>query len=552
MKKVTVLAAVVLLLTFVVGVSAQDELLSLEAPDCDYGGLIRSVVAVDPDTVQFTLCATDPAFESKMAHPAMAIHPSEYLLETNGQGELFTAPIGTGPYRLERWDLGNELVLTRNEDYWGEPAIEPTAILRWNSEAAARLTELRAGTIDGMENVGVEDIPVLRMDPNFQLLDRAPLTGVYVAITNTFAPLDDVRVRQAIAHAIDRQRLVDNFFPDGSLVGTGFVPPAVFGSIDSVETLPYDPELARALLEEAAADLGFELPLTVVVNAEGEEVPLTLSYRDVVRAYLPTPGIIATDIAEQLREVGIEVQVVVKESGTFIEQSLAGNEPLHLLGWTADYPDGNNFLDPLFAPTVTQLGNIYPEITDPLVAAGREMDPDVRLELFTEVAENIRDLAPIVPFGHGASATAWQPDIVGAHTSPLDGNVEFALIEDPDDDNIVYMQNAEPIRLYCNDTSDGESFRACHQINEQLLDFVTGTTEIEPGLAESWESNEDGTVWTFNLRDNVTFHDGSTLDANDVVQTFIAMGDASSPLHEGSGEGFVFYGYFFSEFINAE
>ena len=91
--------------------------------------------------------------------------------------------------------------------------MKTTVILRWNSEAAARATELRAGTIDGMKFANPDDIPVFRADPNFNLVDIPPLTGVYVAMSNYFAPLNDVRVRRAIAMGIDRQRIVDNFFP---------------------------------------------------------------------------------------------------------------------------------------------------------------------------------------------------------------------------------------------------------------------------------------------------------------------------------------------------
>ena len=116
--------------------------MSYSADSCDYGGELESIEALDTYTVQFTLCFPDPAFPSKVAFSALAIQSSDYLESTGGGGaELFQNPIGTGPYKLDHWDLGNELVMTRNDDYWGTPAIEPTLIFRWNSEAAARLVE---------------------------------------------------------------------------------------------------------------------------------------------------------------------------------------------------------------------------------------------------------------------------------------------------------------------------------------------------------------------------------------------------------------------------
>ena len=533
--------------------ASQDDLMTFAAPDCDYGGNLRSIEAVDELTVVVTLCNPDAIFDQEMASLGLSIHPSEYLEATGGSGDLLTAAVGTGPLRLVNWDQGNEIVFERFDDYWGEPSIEQTVILRWNSEAAARANELRAGTIDGMKFANPDDIPVFRSDPSFNLIEIPPLTGVYVAMSNFFAPLDDVRVRSAIAMGIDRQRIVDNFFPEGSPLTPDFVPPAVFGHIAEGGVPGYDPEAARAMLEAAAADLGFSLPLEAVVDTRsGESRPLTLTWRDVVRGYLPNPGIIANDIQVQLAEIGVMADVQVVESGAFIASSLAGNEPLHILGWHADFPDASNFLTCCHGPNLPQMGEPYPEIYEPLIAAGQVLDPARRMELFQQVADGMTSAVPWVPFGHAGAADVWQARLLGVHPGVLDGTEEFARIEDPDDDNVIYMQNAEPISLYCNDTFDGETFRACHQVNESLLDFSLGGVDVIPGLAESWEVSDDGLVWTFNLRDGVLFHDGSSLDANDVVATWHAAGDCASPLHTGTGQGFAIYLTIFQQFVNAD
>lgn len=558
MRKLIRLVSLASLLILVLGIvivpaTGQDELMTFAAPDCDYGGNLSSIEAVDELTVVVTLCNPDAIFDQEMASLAMAVHPSEYLESTGGTGDLLTNAIGTGPLRLVNWDQGNEIVFERFDDYWGEPALEDTVILRWSSEAAARATELRAGTIDGMKFANPSDIPVFRDDPNFTLIDIPPLTGVYVGMSNFFSPLDDVRVRTAIAMGIDRNRIVDNFFPEGSLITPDFVPPAVFGHVAEGGVPGYDPEGARALLEEAAADLGFTLPLDTVVDTRtGEERPLTLTWRDVVRGYLPTPGIIANELQAQLAEIGVMAEVQVVESGAFIASSLSGNEPLHLLGWHADFPDGTNFLTCCHGPNLAQFGTPYPEIYEPLIAAGQTVNPEERAVLFQQVADGMAQAVPWVPFGHAGAADVWQARMIGVHPGVLDGTEQFARIEDPDDDNVIYMQDAEPISLYCNDTFDGESFRACHQIHEALLDFSLGGVDVVPGLAESWEVSEDGTVWTFHLREGVLFHDGSAFDANDVVATWQAAGDCASPLHTGTGQGFALYLTIFQQFVNAD
>lgn len=532
------------LLVMVLGISgsltAQD-MMSVSAPDCDYGGQFQTIEAVDAQTVKFTLCVPDPAFPAKVAFSAFIIQSSDYLEATGGGGDLITMPVGTGPYKLERWDLGNEIVFTRNEDYWGTPAIEPTVIFRWNAEAAARLVELQAGQVDGIDNPAEGDFEVIEADPNLAIYTRGGTNVFYLGMSNRFEPLDDVRVRQAIAYAIDKQRIVDNFYPPGSIVATQFMPPSIFGYTPEVEPLPYDPEMAMQLLDEAG----------LAPDANGVRFTLPLSYRDVVRGYLPTPGIVAADIQAQLAAVGIATEITVMESGAFLDAADAGELPLHLLGWGADYPDATNFLDFHFgAGASEQFGDKHPEITEPLAAAAQLADPAARLELYIEANTAIRDLVPMVPIAHGGSGTAFAADIVGAYASDI-GAEKFALMEDPDDDNIIWMQNAEPIGLYCADETDGETLRACEQVGESLLAYEPRTGAVIAGLAESWEASEDLTEWTFKLREGVTFHDGSTLDANDVVLTYVVQWDAAHPLHVGRDGNFTYFSGLFGGFLNA-
>src|SRR5690554_2410610 len=113
------------------------EPMSHSAENCDYvgeGNGFLSIEALDELTVKFTLCKPDPAFPVKAAFSAFPINSSDYLEETGGGGDLVDNPIGTGPYMLQEWARGDSLTMTRFEDYWGEPAIEPTLVFRWNSE----------------------------------------------------------------------------------------------------------------------------------------------------------------------------------------------------------------------------------------------------------------------------------------------------------------------------------------------------------------------------------------------------------------------------------
>jgi ABC-type transport system substrate-binding protein len=511
--------------------------MSYAAPDCTYGGEFSKIEAVDALTVRFELCYPDVAFRSKVAFSAFAIHSSDYLEETGGGGDtLISNPIGTGPYMLEQWDRGNQLILTKNPNYWGEPAIAETLVFRWSTEAAQRLVELQAGSVDGIDNIGPEDFATVAGDPALQLIERPALNIFYIGFNNTFPPLDNEQVRQALAMAIDKQRIIDNFYPAGSSVANSFLPPAIPGFAAEAMWWEYNQQTARDMLTAAGFPDGFDIEL---------------SYRDVVRGYLPQPAVVAQDIQAQLAEIGVNVTLNVMESGAFIDAADQGQLAMHLLGWGADYPDATNFYDYHFgAGASDQFGTKFDDITALLTQAGSLADQAERDVLYAQVAELIRQHVPMIPVAHGGSGLAYKADVVGAHASPLSNEI-FSVVDPGGRDTFVWMQNAEPIGLYCADESDGESLRACEQINESLLGFEVGGVGTVPSLATSCDANEDLTVWTCTLREGVLFHDGSTFDANDVVLSYAVQWDAAHPLHIGRDGSFTYFPGLFGQFLNA-
>jgi len=512
-----------------------------EAPDCEYGGGIKSIEAVDELTVKFTLCAPDPAVPAKVAFTSLSIQPKEWLEFTGGTGELLERPIGTGPYYLAQWERGNQVVLKRFDGFRGEPAASETLVFRWGTESAQRLLELQSGTVDAMDNVGPDDFATVEGDSNLQLVRREALNIFYIAMTNTHAPFDDELVRQAFAQAIDRGRIVDNFYPEGSEVASHFTPCAVPNGCAGEEWYAFDVEAAKALLEQAG--YGPDNPFPAI----------KLRYRDVVRGYLPDPGVVAQDIQAQLKEnLDVDVEIEVMESGAFLDASGSGDlDGIHLLGWTADFPDVVNFLDAHFSTAAyDQFGTPFADITDNLASGGQLADPEAR-QPFYEAANNaIKQHVPMIPVAHGGSAVAAKASVTGVHASPL-GNEELAVF-DNGTDTFVWMQNAEPISVYCADETDGESLRVCEQITESLLAYEVGGTGTETtGLAESYSASDDLTEWTFKLRPNVTFHNGFKLDAADVVTSYAMQWDAAHPLHVGNTGAFEYWGYLFGAFLNA-
>lgn len=496
---------------------------------------INYIKAVDAQTVEIQLCSVDVAFPSKIAFSAFGIVPQEYLDANSGGGALVDAPIGTGPYMLKQWDKGNQLVLEKYPDYWGDPAMTDTLVFKWSSEAAQRFLELQAGTVDGIDNPGRDDFATILDSPDLLLMERAGTNIFYLGLNRDKEPFGDEKVRQAIGLALDRQRIVDNFYPPGSKVADQFLPEPIFGYTPEPKWWDQDVEAAKALLAEAGYPDGFDV---------------TLNYRDVVRSYLPSPATVGQDIQAQLADIGVNVTIEVMESGAFLDASDAGELTMYMLGWGADYPDATNFLDFHFGKNASdQFGAGFEDIWALLDEGASTPDPDARLGIYETVTGLIKEHVPMVPIAHGGSGVGYLGDVEGAQASPL-GNEYFAVMDPGGRDTFVWMQNAEPIGLYCADETDGESLRACEQISESLLSYEINGTAVQPGLAESYEPNEDGTLWTFHLRPGVTFQDGSTFDANDVVASYDAQWDLNSPNHTGRDGNFTYWDALFG-FKNA-
>jgi ABC-type transport system substrate-binding protein len=501
--------------------------------DCSYGGIMKSIEAVDDTTVKFTLCASDPAFPSKIAFSSLGIQSAAHLEETGGAP--LDNPLGSGPYMVQEWVRGDHLTLVPNPHYAGTAPAFKTLIFRWNESATARLSSLRAGEADGIDNPDPNDFQTIAGDTNLKLFPRVALNVFYVGMNNTKPPLDNEKVRQAIAMALNRQAIVDKFYPPGSAVAQYFTPCAIPGGCEGEAWYEYNLEQAKALLAEAGFANGF---------------PIRLAYRNVVRGYLPSPDKVAEEIQSQLAPLGITATIDQQESATFLDNASAGNLEMFLLGWGADYPDATNFLDSHFGTGANNsFGNKWPDITSKLAEAASLSDQEERNALYAEANTAIKQHVPMIPVAHGGSATVYRADVAGAHSSPL-GNETFAVMSQPGDDTFVWIQNGEPPSLYCADETDGEALRACEQIFQPLLGYKVGSTEVELGVASDYESNEDLTEWTVTLNPDAKFSDGTQVTAQDVVATYAVQWDAAHELHKGRSGTFDYWTYLFTQFLN--
>ena len=508
----------------------------------DYTGQFKKIYAKDAKTVVFELCVPDVAFLSKIAFSSFAINDTEWLKAnidpTKADNQAIVTNVnGTGPYMLKNWNRGAEIVMEANPNWRGDPVKAKTLVFRWSAEATQRLTEIQAGTVDGIDNVSPTDFSTVQGDPTLQLLNRPALNVMYLGMNNTFPPFDNEKVRQAVAQGIDRDRIIKNFYPAGSETAAYFTPCAIANACVGDPWYTFDPAAAKKLLAEAGFPDGFKT---------------TIHLRDVVRGYLPDPKGVAQDLQAQLKaNLNIDAAIDVQESTTYIDNANGGKlDGLHLLGWGADYPDMTNFVDYHFgAGASPQFGKHFDDLTAAIAEGASGASDEARKPSYEKVNNLIKQHVPMVPIAHGGSGVAYKADVTTPNVSPL-GNEYFATMGPGDRAQFVWMQNGEPGGLYCADESDGESLRVCEQMSEALYGYQIGGVIPEPALAEKCEPSADLMTWTCTLKEGVKFANGATFDANDVVLSYGIQWDAADPLHKGRDNSFVYFPGLFGGFLN--
>ena len=306
---------------------------------------IADVSVADPQTVAVTLTAPDGNFLFNMAWGDAVIVAPESI-----EG-IKQTPIGTGAFKFDQWVQGDRVELSRNPDYWGDaPALE-SATFKFISDPTAAFAAMMAQDIDAFAGFPApENLPQFEADPRFQVLVGSTEGETILSTNNKMPPLDDVRVREAIAHAIDRQAIIDGaMFGLGTPIGTHFAPHNP-DYIDLTAQSAYDPEKAKALLAEAGFADGFTTTLK-----------------------LPPPSYARRGgeiIAAQLRAVGIQTEITNLEWAQWLEEVFRGKDfGLTIVSHTEPFDIGiyarPDYYFQYDNPEFQELMNILTATTDP-------------------------------------------------------------------------------------------------------------------------------------------------------------------------------------------
>jgi len=316
-------------------------------------------------------------------------------------------PTGTGAFKFVEWTPGSRLVMERNDDYWGE--IEGNIaelIFQPITDPAARLQALQNGEIQGFDLVDPQDYETIQSDENLQLLNRPAFNVGYVGFNQAVKPLDDHAVREAIAHAINREEVVEGFYAGQGVVAHEFMPPEVFGYSEDVVKYEYDPELSKQLLTDA----GYDLP-----------IKLDFAYpTDVERPYMPDPQANFEAMVRDLEDCCFEIEEKSAIwSPDYLDNVDNGRYGLYLLGWTGDFGDPDNFIGTFFQTPQPAWGFENQEIFSILDEAEQETDQGARVQLYQQANELIMEFLPGLPYVHTKPGLAFTANVSGYKPSPV-------------------------------------------------------------------------------------------------------------------------------------
>lgn len=353
--------------------------------------LVKDVVKVDNDTVRFDLLKPNAPFISTLGMQAFAIVSPTAVLKY--KADFSFHPVGSGPYKLKVWDKKQKIVLEANPGYWGGKPHLKTIIFRAIPDNNTRLQEMMAGNLHVMDNPDSNHIKALEDKLKTKVkFAKAPGFNIgYLALNNEKPPFNNVLVRRAIAHAINKQAIIDSVYNGYGTAAKNPMPPTIWGYNDSIKDYEYSPEKARALLKEAGLEKGFETDLWAM---------------PVPRPYMPDGRKVAEVIQGDLAKIGIKVKIVSYDWGTYLDRTQQGEHSMALLGWTGDIGDPDNFLYVLLdkdnAVKPAQNISFYKSdrLHDILIKAQIESDVGVRTKLYMEAQKIIHEDAPMVPLAH--------------------------------------------------------------------------------------------------------------------------------------------------------
>ncbi|MFC1923412.1 ABC transporter substrate-binding protein, partial [Chloroflexota bacterium] len=383
--------------------------------------VLAGVEAVDDMTVKLILSRPNASLLNTLTMENFRFASPTAIEE---QGDIYATAegmaVGTGPFMVDEWVKEDHLTLARNDDYWGELPTLDKIVYRVIPDTSAMFLALQAGDIDmqSMWAVTPDDIAVAESDENLTVAFNPAFNVGYLGMNHSKEWLQNLNVRMAVAHAIDKQAIVDALYAGDAVTASQFQPQALWGYNNDIVDYPYDPALAAEYLQ-AAVDEGVVIP-----------DPAIFYVMPVSRAYFPVPAQTGELIQSYLADIGLNTQIEspawpdpylsdVQEDGT--------KHDFHMLGWVGDNGDPDNFLCTFFCGGDTEWNNdgegggvpADEEIAQLLRDAVSETDFETRKAAYEQINQLLFDRVIGVPIVHRTPPTLMRSNVQGYVPSPV-------------------------------------------------------------------------------------------------------------------------------------
>ncbi|UUP18028.1 ABC transporter substrate-binding protein [Nitratireductor thuwali] len=376
--------------------------------------LIKSIEKVDDYTVKFVLNRPEAPFIANLAMDFASIFSQEYadqLAENANQSDLNQKPIGTGPFQFVAYQPDAVIRYKAHPDYWAGKQPIDDLVFAITTEASVRQQKLLAGECHIMPYPNPADIESLKANDEIKVEEQEGLNVGYLAYNTQQAPFDQTEVRKALNMAINKEAILDAVFQGAGQAAKNPIPPTMWSYNDEIEDDPYDPEAARAMLEEAGVT----------------DLSMKVWAMPVQRPYNPNARRMAELIQEDFSKVGVDVEIVSYEWGEYLERSKAvDRDGAVLLGWTGDNGDPDNFLAVLLGCDAVGGANRAQwcnEEFDALIQEAKTLSTqEERAELYREAQVVFKREAPWATIAHSVVHMPMRKEVTGYKMDPLGGH----------------------------------------------------------------------------------------------------------------------------------
>ena len=385
----------------------------------DMPNIIKSIEKVDDMTVKFTLSQPEAPMIANLAMDFASIVSAEYgqaMLDAGTPDAFDQNPIGTGPFQMVRYVPDERIDYVAFDDYWAGRAAIDRLVFLITIDATQRYNKLLAGECHIMPYPNPADVQAMMDNPDITVMEQAGLNVGYLTMNVEHAPFDDVRVRRAVNMAIDRDAIIDAVYLGAGVKAKNPIPPTIWSYNDAVVDYEYDPEAAKALLDEAGV----------------QDLSVTLWAMPVQRPYNPNAARMAELMQADLAEVGITAEIVTYEWGEYLERSSKGEHDMVLLGWTGDNGDPDNFLNVLLGCAAAKDGpnraRWCDEDFEALISQAKQIsDVDQRTDLYEQAQVVFKDQAPWVTIAHSVVFMPMTNNVQNYLIDPFGGHVFYGV-----------------------------------------------------------------------------------------------------------------------------